>query len=152
MKKPSLSAAKAKRDGGGGAVMVLPHCVLDSPAYISLAGSSVRLLLDVAMQYNTQNNGQLLASFRYMSEKRGWTSPDTLARSIQELLDKGLLCKTVQGRLPNRASWYAITWAALDQIKGLEITASGFPRGQYRHWLPPEKNASSCTKIVSIAA
>lgn len=148
MRKPSIS----KRDGGSGAVVVIPHCVLDSAAYMSLSGNSVRLLLDVAMQYNTRNNGQLLASFRHMSEKRGWTSPDTLARSIQELLGKCLLCKTVQGRLPNRASWYAITWAALDPIKGMEITAQGFPRGAYAHWQPQKKNASSCTEIVSIAA
>ncbi len=134
MTRSSKSQIKRKRDGGGGPVMVVPHCVLNSAAYMSLSGTAVKLLWDIAMQYNMHNNGALLASWRYMSEKRGWTSADTLSKAKAELLEHDLLEQTVQGRLPNKASWYGVTWLALDTIKGLEISAQSWPRGAYATW------------------
>lgn len=129
-------AAKAKRDGEGGAILLIPHVVLNSPAFTTLSGTGVKLLIDIAAQYNVRNNGALLCSWRHMSEKRGWKSQDTLNRARQELVERGLICQTVQGRLPNKASWYGITWCALDDLKGLDIKPQGFPRGAYRHWQP----------------
>jgi hypothetical protein len=116
--------------------MLLPHCVLNSKAYMTLSGDGVRLLIDIAMQYNTHNNGQLLASWKYMNEKRGWTSSDTLNKAKKELVEHELICLTVQGRLPNKASWYGLTWLALDNIKGLEIATQSWPRGIYARWVP----------------
>lgn len=136
-KKRSLTI-RQKRDGSGGAVMVIPHCVLNSPAYMSLSGRAVKLLWDIAMQYNTSNNGMLLASWRYMSEKRGWTSSDALNKAKKELVEHDLLVETVQGRLPNKASWYGLTWLALDSIKGLEIAIQSWPRGAYARWKPKD--------------
>lgn len=153
MRKPSLSAAKAKRDGGNGAVLLIPHCVLNSPAYLGLSGRAIKLLLDIAQQYNLKNNGALLASWRYMSQKRGWTSADALAKAKAELLDHDLIVQTVQGQLPHKASWYGLTWLALDSLDGLEISARAWPRGAYARWQPtackpkrppPAKNAPSC--------
>lgn len=150
-----LSSIKQKRDGANGAVMVVPHCVLNSLAYMTLSGRAVKLLWDIAMQYNTHNNGTLLASWRYMSEKRGWTSSDALDKAKAELLQHELIVQTVQGRLPNKASWYGLTWLALDNIDGLEISAQAWPRGAYAHWKqkedtlpkrkpPMRKNTTSC--------
>jgi len=138
MKKPSLKQIKQKRDGGGGAVMVIPLCVMNSISYKSLSGNGIKLLYDMAMQYNLTNNGAILASFRYMSTKRGWKSSDTLHKAKKELEAHGLICKTVQGRLPNKASYYGLTWLALDEIDGLEISAQAWPRGEYDRWKPPE--------------
>lgn len=150
-----LSTIKQKRDGANGAVMVVPHCVLTSLAYTTLSGTAVKLLWYIAMQYNTHNNGALLASWRYMSEKRGWTSSDSLNKAKAELLQHDLIVQTVQGRLPNKASWCGLTWLALDRIDGLEISAQAWPRGAYAHWKPEEgvkpkrkpplrKNTMSC--------
>lgn len=139
MRKPSLSAAKAKRDGGSGAVFLIPHAVLYSEAYIALSDRAVKLLIDIGQQYNLRNNGALLASWRYMSTKRGWKSADQLSKAKSELLDHSLIVETVKGHRPNKASWYALTWLALDNLDGLEISAQSFPRGAYRHWLPPEQ-------------
>lgn len=127
---------KQKRDGGGGPVMVVPHCVLNSPAYMTLSGAAVKLLWDIAMQYNTRNNGALLASWRHMSERRGWTSADSLNKAKAELIEHDLVEQTVQGRLPNKASWYGLTWLALDNINGLEISSQSWPRGAYMRWQP----------------
>ncbi len=134
MAKVPLKEIKQKRDGSSGAVMVIPHVVLNSDAYKSLSASAKGLLFDIAMQYNTINNGALLASWRYMSEKRGWTSSDLLNKAKKELVAHCLIEQTVQGRLPNKASWYGLTWCALDTIKGLEIAVQSWPRGAYSRW------------------
>lgn len=126
----------SKRDDPNGAVLVIPHYVLNSDAYKTLSGNAVRLLFDIAMQYNTRNNGALLASFRYMSEKRGWTSADSLNRAIKTLEERQLIVKTVQGCMPNKASWFALGWAALDDLKRLDIAPQAFPRGEYARWKP----------------
>lgn len=133
-----LSTIKLKRDGANGAVMVVPHCVLNSPAYMDLTGRAVKLLWDVAMQYNIHNNGALLASWRYMNGKRGWTSAYALDKAKTELLEHDLVVQTVQGRLPNKASWYGLTWLALDTIDGLEISTQVWPRGAYARWKPKQ--------------
>jgi hypothetical protein len=155
MAKPTLKQAKQKRDGANGAVLLVPHVVLNSAAYMTLSGQAIKLLYDVAMQYNTYNNGALLASWRHMSERRGWTSADALNKAKAELIEHQLLEQTVQGHLPNKASWYGLTWYALDDIKGLDISAQSWPRGAYAHWKPSaerkmkrkpplRKNTSSC--------
>lgn len=143
MAKPSLSAAKAKRDGGSGAVFLIPHAVLYSEAYMSLSGRAVKLLIDIGQQYNTRNNGALLASWRYMSTKRGWTSADQLTKAKIELLEHCLIAETVKGHRPNKASWYGLTWLALDDVKGMEMSPQAFPRGAYRHWHPPQRENAS---------
>lgn len=132
------STIQQKRDGANGAVMVVPHCVLNSSAYMSLSGRAVKLLWDIAMQYNTHNNGALLASWRHMAEKRGWTSSDALDKAKAELIEHDLIVQTVQGRLPNKASWYGLTWLALDTIDGLEVSQQAWPRGAYANWRPAD--------------
>lgn len=148
MAKTSLKEIKHKRDGGGGAILIMPHCVLNSAAYLSLSGRSIKLLYDLAMQYNTYNNGALLASWRFMSERRGWTSADQLAKAKAELIDKSLIVQTVQGLLPNKASWYGLTWLALDNIKGLEITANEWPRGSYSRWQKVDLQKNSLVRVA----
>jgi len=148
MGKTSLREIKHKRDGAGGAVLIVPHVVLNSSAYISLSARAIKLLYDVAMQYNTYNNGALLASFRYMKEKRGWTSADQLAKAKAELLEKLLMVQTVQGLLPNKASWYGLTWLALDNIKGLEITVKNWPRGAYARWQKTDLQKNSLVRVA----
>ena len=154
MSKPSLKEIKRKRDGGGGAVLVMPHCVLNSEAYLTLSGRAIKLLYDVAMQYNTHNNGALLASWRHMSEKRGWTSAEQLNKAKVELVDHDLVVETVKGHRPNKASWYGLTWLALDSINGLEISSTNWPRGIYARWRQtnhkPKRSPPGRTKKIDV--
>lgn len=127
------------RDGGG--FVALPWSVLDSPAYASLSMHARALLLEVARQYVRDNNGRLLLSRAYM-ETRGWKSSDMLSKAKRELLDAGFIHQTVQGHRPNKASWYAVTWYALDRHPGYDVGAvETFERSAYRK-AAPLKNAS----------
>jgi len=127
----------ASRDDPHGAVVLVPHYVLNSAAYKTLSGNGVRLMFDIAMQYNgTTNNGSLLCSWRHMSKIRGWTSAGSLKNARDELLERKLIFMTVQGHRPNKASWYGICWCALQVTKGIDVKVQDFPRGAYAHWTP----------------
>ena len=122
--------AAASRDAGG--FVALPWAVLDSPAYQALSHPSKALLMEFARQYVRDNNGRLLASGTYLAQ-RGWTSNSVITRAKKELMDAGFIYETVKGQRPNKASWYAITWCALDHLDGFDPGArSGFQRGAYR--------------------
>lgn len=130
----STKVRSSVRDSGG--FVALPWTVLDSPAYLELPHPARSLLLDIARQFVGDNNGRLLASFRYL-KTRGWTSVDTISRAKKQLIDAGLLYETVTGHRPNKASWYAITWYNLDALRGYDPGArEGFERSAY------QKNAS----------
>lgn len=124
------------RDPGG--FVALPWTVLDCPAYAALSHPARSLLMELARQYVRDNNGRLLASRAHLAE-RGWTSADVIQRAKGELLAAGFIYETVKGRRPNRASWYALSWFALDRHPDYDPgAAESFTRGAYR------KNASLC--------
>lgn len=117
------------RDPGG--FVALPWVVIDSPAYQGLSPYGKALLIDIARQYNQSNNGALRCGKAYM-QPRGWNSMDTLTKAKRELLDAGLIYETVKGARPNKASWYAVTWHALDKLDGLDAgAAASFQRSAY---------------------
>ncbi len=128
-RNPSRKKYKADRDGNS--FVAMPWAVLDSDAYKNLGNVAKVLLMEVARQYIRDNNGRLLCSLRYL-KTRGFNSSDTLTRAKRELLDAGFIYETVRGHRPNRASWYAVTWAPLDKITGYDAGAvEGFRRSAY---------------------
>lgn len=132
-----------KRDSGrdAGGFIALPWSVLDCSAYARLSHVARALLMEVARQFVRDNNGRLLLSRAHMA-KRGWRSNDTIAKAKAELIDCGFIFETVKGHRPNKASWYAVTWRALDPHPGYDVGAVRlFERGAYMK-STPLKNAS----------
>lgn len=122
------------RDGGG--FIALPWTVLDCPAYARLSHPARSLLMEIARQIRSDNNGRLLASRAYLL-KRGWKSADVIDRAKHELINASFIFETVKGQRPNKASWYAVTWRVLERLQGYDVGAiEGFVRGAY------QKNAS----------
>jgi hypothetical protein len=119
-----MGRAKHKRTGRDGVrFLALPHTVMDSPAFLGLSAPAVRLLLDIARQFDGRNNGRLVACMSAL-KARGWTSNDTLTRARKELETSGLLYQTRIGMRPNRAAWFALTWLALDWTPEMECSLS----------------------------
>ena len=119
------------RDSGG--FVALPWSVLDCPAYAALSHPARALLLEIARQFVRDNNGRLLASRAYLA-KRGWNSPDVISRAKNDLIAAGFIHETVKGHRPNKASWYAVTWRALDRLPGYDAGATEtFMRGAYQN-------------------
>ena len=54
---------KNQRGGVSGRFMAVPHAVLDSVSYLQLPTRAVKLLMDIAYQYNGRNNGDLTVAW-----------------------------------------------------------------------------------------
>ena len=127
----------AGRDAGG--FVALPWSVLDSPAYSGLSHPAEALLLEFARQFVRDNNGRLLCSMTYLGP-RGWKSNDVITRAVRELVAAGFVHQTAQGHRPSKASWYAVTWRALDRHQGYDVgTMESFQRGAYRLWVAAQR-------------
>ncbi len=119
-----------------GGFVALPWAVLDCPAYAGLSHPARSLLMEIARQFVKDNNGRLLASGAYL-RKRGWKSADVITRAKRDLIAAGFIFETVMGHRPNRASWYAVTWQRLDNLKGYDEGAKElFRSGAYAADVP----------------
>jgi len=124
-----------------GGFLMLQHRMLDCEAFTRLSSQAIRMLIDIARQFNGKNNGQLLGSGAYL-RTRGWTSNDMMQKARNELLEAGFLFQTVIGHRPRKASWFAITWKSLDPHKDYDAGSGGFVLDEF---LPPEQR-----KLVKI--
>lgn len=126
----TASRVDAGRDAGG--FVALPWSVLDCPAWAKLGHPARSLLLELARQLSPGNNGRLLATRDHLSP-RGWRSADVIDRAKRKLIEAGFIHETVMGHRPNKASWYAVTWRAIDRLPGYDPGAlESFVRGAYR--------------------
>lgn len=133
-RNPKRKGHDTSRDQGG--FIALPWSVLDCPAYARLSHPAKGLLFEVARQFVRDNNGRMLLSRAYLST-RGWKSADTITNAKRELLEGGFIFQTVMGHRPNKASWYAVTWRALDKLTGYDAgMALLFERGAYQRSTP----------------
>jgi hypothetical protein len=109
----------------------IPHVVFECPDFIDLTPYALKLLMELAYQYNGFNNGDLCASITLM-KKRGFKSRTTLKRAIDELTATRMIVLTRQGG-KNLASLYAIAWQPIDECpkKRLEINPTKTPWRQF---------------------
>ena len=122
---------KDRRNRDGHHFALLPHVLVDSPAYQGLSHPARSLLIEMARQFKGTNNGQLVCSRAYLA-RRGWKSADVIQRAKSELIAAGFLYETFKGQRPNKASWYALTWHQLDRDQGYDTGAvEGFVRAAY---------------------
>lgn len=133
-----MSVDKRRRMKGRkstGRFLKIPHNVLESDAFTSLSPRAVKMLIDISMQYNGNNNGDLIAAISHM-KKRGWNSNDQIGKALSELRDKGLIVLTRQGRRPKTASLYAITWCSIDECKGKleEVKSTDTPLNTWKQF------------------
>jgi hypothetical protein len=140
-------ASKFKKDRRDpGRFILIPVGVMESAAYRALGSSARALLLDIASQYKGDNNGKLLAGWKFMSEERGWRGKHTLIDAKRELLSSGVLVvETRPGAFPSTSAWFACTWWPLDWLPEMEMLVRDFPRGQYKH---PLQNTSLGAKTA----
>ena len=115
-----------------GSFVAIPKAVINSSNYASLSGVAVKLLVQIAEQFNGFNNGDLQAAWVIMRYK-GWKSNATLNRAKQELIEKGFIEQTRQGWLrPARCALYALTWKPIDDCRGkLDVRATKVASGYW---------------------
>lgn len=131
-------ASKFKKDRrDAGRFILVPVPVMESAPYKALGSSARALMWDIASQYVGENNGRLLAGWKFMSEERGWRGKHTLIDAKRELLQSGsLVVETRMGSFPSTSAWFACTWWPLDWCEGMDMAVRDFPRGQYKTLKP----------------
>jgi len=100
----------------------IPRWVVETPAYKSLSGSAVKLLVLLAYQYKGKNNGDLCITHSLLKEY--FKSNTTMYKARDELYHKGFIDINAYGgksfdgkKMPHL---YALTWEEVDDFINLE--------------------------------
>lgn len=108
---------KKGRNDNPGRVAVLPHAVLDTPAYLGLSLAARAILVELSRVYTSRNNGFIGLSVRQAVERCG-IGKTTAARAIAELVAAGFVDVVTKGTFADHhrdASTYRLTWRACDR-------------------------------------
>ncbi|MCU1113199.1 hypothetical protein JAK74_05195 [Stenotrophomonas maltophilia] len=109
----------------------LPHSMMRHPAFFTLSGAAMKMLLFLAAQYNGRNNGDLSAT-KAMVEGAGVCAASKSKELLAQLEEAGFIVQTRHG-IKKQCHLYALTWVGIDRCPGknLEI-AAGPPRNDWR--------------------
>jgi len=97
-----------------------------SEQYRSLSFVARAVLMEIHMQYNGSNNGNLAAT-RTMAKDWGVTSPNMLQKALSDLLAGGWIVQTRSSyfsRHGSRCALYALSWYAIDECPGKDLEVS----------------------------
>lgn len=102
-------------------VTLFPRHMLRSKQFYALSPKAKQLLIELASQYTSYNNGDLTAAWTVL-KKCGWNSSATLDLAKKELVAAGFISVTRQGKNGAGAdrcpTLYALTWRPIDECGG----------------------------------
>ena len=113
MSFPEKKRWKQTGRGKSPSFLALPHTMLSSEAWATLSGTEVKMLIELARQFNGRNNGAFRASWEYL-KGHGWISKSTIQNVLKSLEDKQWTKKTRQGGRDKRCTLYAVTWLPIN--------------------------------------
>ncbi len=117
----------------------IPHAVTDGNAFIGLTDHGKALLFALMRQHNGNNNGRLQLTNKWLAA-HGWLSKSMNEKSINELIERGLIITTRLGGLNAGCNWYALTWLPISDYSKLDISANQYKQGCWVECqLPPTK-------------
>lgn len=125
-----MAKSKKPPEAVGGAYTAVPHRVLDSVAFIGATDRAKSLLFALMRQHNGSNNGRLHLVDKWLAE-HGWPSKELNAKTRLELIDRGLIVQTKWGGLNAGCNWYGLTWLAITNFVGLDISSSSYYPGAW---------------------
>jgi hypothetical protein len=109
----------------------IDHLLMSHPAFKTLTGNAVKLLLYIRQRFNGANNGQISYSVREAAELLR-CSKDTAGRAFQELVEHRLLAPTSKGAFHVKVR-HATTWRIT-----FEHTNGHGATNEYAHWKVPD--------------
>ena len=99
----------------------IPRYVIDTKAFMSLRGNSVKLLLLLASQYKGNNNGDLIITHSFYKDH--FKSSQTMYAARDELEQKGFIATNAYGGMSfggcKVPSLYALTWLPVNDFYDL---------------------------------
>ena len=130
---------KSKRSNKEGQYLSLSYYQLRSPAWRSLSGAGVKVLLELHTRFNGTNNGRVFLSLNEAAELLGMGKA-TAKRAFDELQEKGFIVQTKKGNWYNRAAheWRLTLKPSFDG-RGKRTT----PTHDWKEWRPAPKDKGS---------
>ena len=127
-----------------GGFIALPNAIFRTPEFAALSGRAVKLVIEMALQFNGSNNGDLSIT-RVVMANRGFKSADQLVKARDELIQTGWIQQTRQGGR-NICSLYALTWLAIDRCGGkLDVAHGPMPPHLWKPENPKHREARAKT-------
>ena len=140
-----MAGGRANRKGRSkrfiGRFIALEHGVMNSPAYESLSGDALKLLLAVWKRHDGANNGAISFSTREAAALLHGNK-NTAAKRFRELVDKGFLAVENKGAFHVKVR-HATTWRIT-----LESASGRPPTRDYQRWRPAPSVAEDDTVTV----
>jgi len=132
----------------------IPSLLFDTPAFRTLPSAALKLWVDLRTQFRGTNNGNISAVLSTLRHRR-WRSSETLSNAIWELLKRGLLRRTREGKPgPMRiCALYAFTDLPTSRNDRLEIEGAVASK-EYANWVSgisfaPESRAKKLARNPS---
>ncbi len=126
---------KSKRKNKEGQYINLSYFQLRSPAWRSLSGAAIKVLLELHTRFNGTNNGRLFLSLNEGAENLGMGKA-TVQRAYTELEKKGFIVKTREGNWYQRqAHEWRLTTKPTQKGNGKREP----PTYDWKRWEPPPK-------------
>jgi hypothetical protein len=121
----------------------MPQSLLESQAVASLPATAFKLLVLLALgarppgldpRKDKGSNGVQGFTFSY-AQRYGFTSKDTLQRSLQVLLDRGLIIKTRDGwKSKAHFALYGVAWLPITHRDGQPLDSPELTKESWRTW------------------
>ena len=126
---------RSKRQKQEGSYLSLPYSTLNSPAWRSLSGAAIKVLLELHTRFKGKNNGRVFLSLNDAAENLG-IGKATVQRAYGELEAKGFIVKVKAGNWYNRqAHEWRLTMKHTEGSKGKREP----PTHDWKAWKPPPK-------------
>lgn len=129
-------------DGKGGNYILLPHAVIDSPAFKTASFRAQALLILLHRTFNGFNNGKLCLSRNQIAEGLNCQNHAANRKALGELVARGLVVQEKSYPLGSRlANEYRLTFISTGR--------EGDPRpatNDYLHWAPGDAGTVSKRK------
>lgn len=113
----------------GGRFVMLPHRIMDSPAWIGLSGSAKSVHLVLIRRFDGRNNGQIFIPTREAGDALG-LGRNAVARALRELEEAGFLVEMVGSHLGLEGKGRASKWRLTHLPAGDQTPTFDFEKKQ----------------------
>lgn len=119
-------------DGGGKAFALLPHAVLESPAYRTASYRARAVLTAIVARFNGFNNGRICLSSKELAVELGCQNYSSNSEAIGELISRGLIAlEKSWPRGVRKSHEYRLTFVSSGPEGKVRAATN-----EYRSWLP----------------
>ena len=115
-----MSRGQRRKKPGNKRYISIDYAVLEHPDFYEANPRCHKLLLYLLRQFNGRNNGDFTAAYSVL-KKFGFKSKDTIAATLQELIERGLIVRTRDAKFQNpnaTCALYAVTWFEIHECGG----------------------------------